>query len=249
MLVVLLTRGEQRAAALFQSMAGRLPLIDEEAISRLVHRLAARLRELGSDRSLLIRAISWASANWLLDAASLWVFVAAFGHRVRLDGLLVSFGLAYVLAAIPVTPGGLGVVETVLTSSLIGFGTPRGAALFGVLAFRLINFWVPIPLGGLSYLSLQVDPGDHDEGGPPGPAGTGPAPAGRTGDRLQLGQAGMGPPPRHQAVAAGQHRTRFRPPVRPRRWAATRSTGFPVRSGRWCTYGHRWPRHRPIALR
>jgi hypothetical protein len=164
LLIVLLTRGEERAAVLLESLAARMPLIDEEAIGRLVHRLASRLRELGRDRDLLRRAIVWAAANWLLDAASLWVFVAAFGHRVRLDGLLVSFGLAYVLAAIPVTPGGLGVVETVLTSSLIGFGTARGIALFGVLSYRLVNFWLPIPLGGVAYLSLQFDDGDPDEG-------------------------------------------------------------------------------------
>lgn len=163
LLIILLTRGEQRAADLLQSLAHRVPMLDEEAIGRLVHRLAARLRELGTNRRLLVRAIGWATANWLLDAASLWVFVAAFGHRVRLDALLVSFGLANVLAAIPVTPGGLGVVETVLTSSLVGFGTPRGIALFGVLSYRLVNFWLPIPLGGLAYLSLQVDPGDHHE--------------------------------------------------------------------------------------
>lgn len=164
LLIILLTRGEQRAANILMSLAERTPLIDGEAVGRLVHRLAGRLRELGADRRLLVRAIGWATANWLLDAASLWVFVAAFGHRVRLDGLLVSFGLANVLAAIPVTPGGLGVVETVLTSSLVGFGTPRGVALFGVLSYRLVNFWLPIPLGGLAYLSLQVDPGDDNEG-------------------------------------------------------------------------------------
>jgi uncharacterized protein (TIRG00374 family) len=139
-------------------------MVDEEAIGRLVHRLAARLRELSHDRRLLVRALGWAAANWLLDAASLWVFVAAFGHSVRLDGLLVSFGLAYVLAAIPVTPGGLGVVETVLASSLVGFGTPAKIALFGVLAYRLVNFWLPIPIGGVAYLSLQVAHGDNDDG-------------------------------------------------------------------------------------
>ena len=66
------------------------------------------------------------------------------------------------LAAIPVTPGGLGVVETVLTSSLIGFGTPRGVAILGVLSYRLINFWLPIPLGGVAFLSLRVAPADQD---------------------------------------------------------------------------------------
>ena len=77
--------------------------------------------------------------------------------------MLVAYGLAYVLAAIPLTPGGLGVVEGVLTSSLVGFGTPRGAALLGVLSYRLVNFWLPIPVGGLAFVSLQVDPGDTDK--------------------------------------------------------------------------------------
>ena len=63
------------------------------------------------DRPLLIRAVTWATINWLLDAASLWVFVAAFSHFISPIDLLVAYGLANILAAIPITPGGLGVVE------------------------------------------------------------------------------------------------------------------------------------------
>jgi hypothetical protein len=86
----------------------------------------------------------------------LWVFVAAFGHRVGFDGLIVAYGLANVLAAVPVTPGGLGVIETVLTSSLVGFGTPRGIAILGVISYRLVNFWLPIPAGAAAYVSLGI---------------------------------------------------------------------------------------------
>jgi uncharacterized protein (TIRG00374 family) len=166
-LVALLTKGEERAAVLLKAIAARIPLVDENAIGRLVHRLAARLRGLGQDHRLLARAVGWAAANWLLDAASLWVFVAAFGYRPfgyrpPIDGVLVAFGLANVLAAIPLTPGGLGVIETVLTSTLVGFGAPSSVAILGVLSYRLINFWLPIPVGGITFLSLQVDPGDRN---------------------------------------------------------------------------------------
>jgi uncharacterized protein (TIRG00374 family) len=161
-LVALLTKGEERASVLLKAIAARIPLVDEDAIGRLVHRLAARLRGLGQDRKLLARAVGWAAANWLLDAASLWVFVAAFGYRPPIDGVLVAFGLANVLAAIPLTPGGLGVIETVLTSTLVGFGAPSSVAILGVLSYRLVNFWLPIPIGGITFLSLQVDPGDRN---------------------------------------------------------------------------------------
>ena len=162
-LIATLTRGEEKSAAVLAAFASHVPLVDKETVTALVHRIAERLRELGSDRQLLRRAAAWAAANWLLDAASLWVFVAAFGYRVSIVGLLVAFGLANVLAAIPITPGGLGVIEAVLTSTLVGFGTPATVAILGVATYRLLNFWLPIPLGALAYVSLQVDPGDPDE--------------------------------------------------------------------------------------
>jgi hypothetical protein len=70
--------------------------------------------------------------------------------------LIVAYGVVGVLAAIPITPGGLGVVETALPSLLVTFGAPAGAAGAAVLAWRLVQFWMPIPLGGLSYASLRL---------------------------------------------------------------------------------------------
>jgi uncharacterized protein (TIRG00374 family) len=152
---LLLTRGEAGVARVLCRMAARVPLLDPDGVASLLARVAERLRLLLADRSLLVRAGLWATANWLLDAASLWVFLRAFGHSPSIDALLVAFGLANVLAAIPLTPGGLGVVEAVLTSTLVGFGAPRSAAVLGIGAYRLINFWLPIPVGGVAYLSLR----------------------------------------------------------------------------------------------
>lgn len=154
--VASLTLGEERTATVLRSIVSRVPFLRQDAAQGLVHQLATRLRALGRDWHLLIRAIGWAVANWLLDLASLGVFLAAFGHRVPIDDLLVAFGLANVLGAIPITPGGLGIIEGVLIPTLVGFGTPRGVALLGVAAWRLFNFWVPIPIGAVTYLSLRV---------------------------------------------------------------------------------------------
>ena len=157
-LVLLLTRGEDRAASILHALACKVPFLDENVVERIVRRLADRLEELAADRQLLLRGVGWAAANWVLDMASLWVFLAAFGHRVNPVSLVVAFGLANVLAAIPITPGGLGVVEAVLTSTLVGFGTPSGIAILGVISYRLVNFWLPIPVGAAAYVSLQVGP-------------------------------------------------------------------------------------------
>jgi len=158
-LVLLLTKGEDRAAKVLRALVSRLPFLKEgvsDAAVRGVKEVATRVRSMATDRRLLAHAVAWAAANWLLDAASLFVFLAAFGHLEDPDGLLVAYGLAYVLAAIPVTPGGLGVVEAVLVPSLVGFGAGKATAIVAVIGYRLVNFWLPIPVGAASYLSLRA---------------------------------------------------------------------------------------------
>jgi uncharacterized protein (TIRG00374 family) len=156
-LVVLLTRGEKQAEAFLNRVAARLPFVKPETFTALVKKVADRTKVLSKSPQLLRRAGIWAAANWLLDATSLWVFLFAFGAHVSPIDLLVAYGLANILAVIPITPGGLGVVELTIVSVISGFGVPGGAATAGVLCWRLVNFWLPIPFGGAAYLSLRFE--------------------------------------------------------------------------------------------
>ena len=63
------------------------------------------------------------------------------------------------LGAIPVTPAGLGVIDSITPVLLVGFGLTRSVATLGVLAWRLVNFWLPIPTGAAAYISLKVPRG------------------------------------------------------------------------------------------
>ncbi len=153
--VVALTRGRDRSVEVIRRWAGRVPFLDGDKLAVQVRRLAERLGQFLVERALLTRAVAWAAAFWLLDASSLFVFIAAFGKIVSPIDLLVAYGLAFVLAVIPITPSGLGVIEGVLIPTLVGFGVPRETAILGVLGYRLVNFWLPIPVGGIAYLSLR----------------------------------------------------------------------------------------------
>jgi uncharacterized protein (TIRG00374 family) len=155
LVIFALTRGEEASVRLASKMARFVPKVDAATLTRVVQRIADRVQELLKHPGALRKAIGWSAARWLLDAASLWVFLAAFGHVVRPDELFIAYGLAYVLAAIPIAPGGLGVVETTLIVALVGFGTPRGVAGLAVATYRLVSYWLPIPLGAASYVSLR----------------------------------------------------------------------------------------------
>jgi uncharacterized protein (TIRG00374 family) len=164
-LVVLFNKGDERATALLTSLGAKLPFLRPETLPRLFSQLAARVRQLSKDRRQLGKTIFWASANWLLDAGSLLFFVAAFGRWVNPTALLVAYGLANIAGAIPITPGGLAIIEGTLSTILVGFGTPRTIAILGVIGWRLVNFWLPIPVGGATYLSLRVHPPAPNQAG------------------------------------------------------------------------------------
>jgi uncharacterized protein (TIRG00374 family) len=120
-----------------------------------VVRLAEHIRLIARRPRLFAASAAWSAGNWVLDAAALWCCVTAFGHVLGYDGLLVPFCLANTAAWIPLTPSGLGIVEGVIVPTLVGFHTPRGIALLGTVTWRLLNFWLPIPLGAAAYLTLS----------------------------------------------------------------------------------------------
>ncbi len=142
------------------AMIGKLPKVRAARVEDAMLRLVDQLAELVADRRRLRLVIGLAAANWLLDAAALWVALAAFGRGPGLVGLMVAYGLANVMASIPLSPGGLGVIEAVLIPTLVGFGTPRAQASIGVVAYRLVNFWMPIPVGAAAYFAVQKATGE-----------------------------------------------------------------------------------------
>jgi uncharacterized membrane protein YbhN (UPF0104 family)/tRNA A-37 threonylcarbamoyl transferase component Bud32/membrane-associated phospholipid phosphatase len=67
----------------------------------------------------------------------------------------VYLGAAAVAAASPL-PGGLVAMEAALVVGLTVAGAPAGPVVAGVLAFRLVTFWLPILPGWLAYRSLRA---------------------------------------------------------------------------------------------
>jgi len=159
--VVGLIRGEEAFTLRAAALLSRLPRVSREEVEGAIGSIATQLRGLLSDPVRLRRGIAIATANWLLDAAALWISLAAFGYSPGIIGLLVAYGLANVMAVVPITPGGLGVIEAVLIPTLIAFGAPASVAAVGVVAYRLVNFWLPIPVGFVAYAVLDRRLADH----------------------------------------------------------------------------------------
>jgi uncharacterized protein (TIRG00374 family) len=155
-LLWLLLRKTDRVTTLAAAVGARIPFLGASRLSGLVSAFAMTLRELGNDRRRLAWAAGFALGNWILDACALWMMLAAFGSPMEVGPLLAVYGVGSVLALLPLTPGGVGLVEGVMVPALVGFGVPHSAALLGVLGWRVFEYWLPIPIGGAAFLSLRI---------------------------------------------------------------------------------------------
>jgi len=69
--------------------------------------------------------------------------------QVNIVEAFASWALVRLLAAVPITPGGIGVVELGLTGALVGFGGKNAEVVAGVLVYRFLTT-VPTILLGLA---------------------------------------------------------------------------------------------------
>ena len=92
--------------------------------------------------------VGWATLSWVVDAAVLWAMFLGFGVRLHPAVLLVGYGLANLINALPeLTPGWLGVLETTLAATYAALGVPVGVAVVAVLSYRLVSYWLPVAAG------------------------------------------------------------------------------------------------------
>jgi uncharacterized membrane protein YbhN (UPF0104 family) len=101
------------------------------------------------------RAVTAATAVAAFDFIALLCALRAVGAEPSPSIVLIAYVSASLLGWIPLTPGGLGFVEAGLVGTLALAGVSGGDALVATLAYRLVAFWLPIPIGGVAYLLFR----------------------------------------------------------------------------------------------
>ena len=131
------------------------PSIDPEQAAQTSRQLVTSARSALTGRAFLASS-GFAAADLLFDLFSLDLMFLAFGYQPGFGPLAVAYAAANIASAIPLTPGGLGVIEVTLIAVTVGFGAPRATAVLAVLGYRLVNYWLSLLPGALAYLHLRL---------------------------------------------------------------------------------------------
>lgn len=104
----------------------------------------------------------WLTLATIVSHLSLFVVLlvtlrhAGVGRELVSDAeVLGAFAFVRLATALPITPGGLGVVELGLTAALTVAGGPRTPVLAAVLVYRALTYALQLPLGAVSWTVLR----------------------------------------------------------------------------------------------
>ena len=124
-------------------------------------------------------AMLLSSGRLFFDFGTLLACIRATGAKPNPSLVLLAYSVAGLLALLPITPGGLGIVEAGLSALLILANVPGGDAVVAVLAYRIISYWLPIFVGPVAYVLFRMRFGS--------PGGSGGGDSGRGGTALAAG--------------------------------------------------------------
>jgi putative heme transporter len=136
---------------LFRAIFPRASSKPDELVGHLLKRLDA----VKATPVQVIATVTWGFMNWILDCGCLVVSFYALGVAVPWRGLLLAYGAGQLAANLPITPGGLGVVEGSITVALVAYGGLETSTVAAVVLYRIISFWGELPIGWVAWALLS----------------------------------------------------------------------------------------------
>jgi uncharacterized protein (TIRG00374 family) len=97
------------------------------------------------------QALLLSAGRLAFDYLCLLAALRATGSNPRPSLILVAYAVAGVVGMIPITPGGLGIVEASLTGLLVLAEVNSSQAVLATLAYRIASYWLPLCAGPVAY--------------------------------------------------------------------------------------------------
>ncbi len=91
----------------------------------------------------------------LFDYLCLLFCTRAVGAHPRPSLILLTYAVAGVIGLVPITPGGLGIVEASLSLLLVAAGLTGAQSVLATLAYRLASYWLPLLSGPIAYFIFR----------------------------------------------------------------------------------------------
>lgn len=94
---------------------------------------------------------------------AIMVILLSLGVHTNFMVVLSAFGISLITSTVNILPGGGGTVETAVVAALYQFGV-GSAALPAAIIFRMLNFWLMLPIAAICYYWLMHEKSSQKAG-------------------------------------------------------------------------------------
>jgi uncharacterized protein (TIRG00374 family) len=102
------------------------------------------------------RALLLSAGRLAFDYLCLLLALRATGSHPRPSLIPVAYAAAGIIGMIPLTPGGLGLVEASLTGLLVLADVDSSQAVLATLTYRIASYWLPLCAGPIAYGLFRI---------------------------------------------------------------------------------------------
>lgn len=136
--------------------------IDVDKVEHLFGELHTDYKELMKDRKKLKYPFMWALLVNISEVLTIYLAYLALGQVVNPGAVILAYSVASFAGLVSVLPGGIGVYETLMTTTLAASGVPKALALSATLIYRIFTMIIFVPAGFILY-QMALKKGETEE--------------------------------------------------------------------------------------
>ncbi|BAI63012.1 conserved hypothetical protein [Methanocella paludicola SANAE] len=126
-----------------------------EHVDIILAQFDTSLKDMTSNRALVAGSLVLILVAWCLDVSVAYIAFMAMGSPVSPVLVVTVFSVMVILQMLPIfLPGGIGVVDIVMTTLYMTVGISKNAAAGATIMVRFVTLWFLTALGGLVTLYL-----------------------------------------------------------------------------------------------
>ena len=101
----------------------------------------------------------------ITEVMAVYIVFIAFGHFVNIGAVILAYAIANFAGLISVLPGGIGIYEALMVTTLASTGVPAAVSLPVIVMYRVVNTLIQLPPGYYLY-NQTLSRGEQPEGAP-----------------------------------------------------------------------------------
>lgn len=146
----------EKTANYTHALFRKTPLLSPRWAERHTGELVIAGETLRDNPGIIIRGLGLSFLSYSINVSTIAVLFLAFRQPIMISTIIAGFAIGTLFGIVSITPQGIGVVEGTMAVVYTSLGIPAAFATIIAIAFRGLNFWIPLVIGIFTLRKIRI---------------------------------------------------------------------------------------------